>query len=252
MSILHVVIILIAGFIAGFINTLAGGGSFLTLAALNLVGLPLPVANASNRIAILAQNIMAVLGFRSKGFSDIRLSLHFAIPSLLGSILGAYVVGQVSDDYFKRFLGAMMLLMLITLIINPKKWLEGRPVEWTPGRRILIYGVFFLIGIYGGAIQAGVGILLIAAFVLTAGLDLVESNVHKVFVAGVFTVFALLTFALRGQVNWGVGLILAIGNALGGWFSSRLAVEHGQGLVRAVLAISLFILGLRYLGLLPF
>ena len=245
----QIAVILLAGFLAGIVNTLAGGGSFLTLAALDMVGLPVTMANGSNRLAVLVGDIMAAAGFRSKGMFSFRLSLHFAIPALFGAVLGAYLVIDLPELVFQRLLGITMLIMLVVLIVNPKKWLEGRPVVLTWKRRILTYLVFFGVGIYGGAIQAGVGLFLIIALVLTSGVDLVEANMHKVFVVGTYTVFALGTFALYGQVHWGMGAIMAIGSATGSWFTSRLAVERGQGFVRLVLGIALVILSARYLGL---
>ncbi len=245
----HIVLILVAGFVCGIINTLAGGGSFLTLAALDLVGLPGNVANGTNRLAILFQNISAVAGFRSKGASNFRTSLHFAIPALFGAILGAYLIIDLPEVVFQRVLGIAMLIMLAILVLNPQKWLNGHEVRMTPGRRVLIYIVFFFVGIYGGAIQAGIGFLMIASLVLTAGVNLINANMHKVFIGAVYTVFALATFALRGQVHWWLGIVLAIGNGAGAWFSSRLAVEKGQGMVRVVLGVALVVLAARYLGL---
>ena len=89
---LQIIIILGAGLIAGFMNTMAGGGSFLTLAALEFAGLPSAMANGTNRVAIAVQTIMAVLGFRSKGISNFKLSIQLAIPTLIGAIIGAYTV----------------------------------------------------------------------------------------------------------------------------------------------------------------
>ena len=248
----RILIVLLAGFGSGVVNTLAGGGSFLTLAALDLTGLPVATANGTNRLAVLIGDILAALGFRSKGLSSFRLSLNFAIPALFGAILGAYVIIDVPDVFFRRFLGVAMLVMLAILIINPKKWLEGRDVELTPARRALAYLVFFVVGIYGGAIQAGVGFLWITALVLMAGVDLVVANMHKVFIIGVYTLFALLTFALRGHVHWWLGLVLSAGYSVGAWLTSRAAVERGQGFVRLVLAVALVVLSIRYLGLMQF
>jgi len=244
----QLLVVLAAGLVAGFVNTMAGGGSFLTLIALDFAGLPLAVANGTNRVAILVQNIMAVLGFRSKGVSDWRLSLHFALPALVGAVLGAQFVGTLPEDVFKRVLGVAMLVMLAVLLINPKKWLAGREAEFTGRRRLIAYPVFLVVGFYGGAIQAGVGFLLIAALVLTAGLDLVRTNSHKVFIVGVYTAFAVVIFALRGQIDWLVGGVLAVGNGAGGWLASRLAVKGGERLVRIVLAVLLAVFALRYLG----
>jgi len=245
----HVALLIVAGFFSGIINTLAGGGSFLTLAALNLVGLPIGVANGSNRLGVLFGAIAGVLGFRSKGASEVSASLHYAIPALFGALLGAYLVIDLPEVVFERILGVCMLIMLVILIVNPKKWLEGREVVMTPRRRAVSYVVFFLVGIYGGAIQAGVGLILIASLVLTAGVDLVRANMHKTFITATYTVIALLTFALRGQINWVYGMVLTIGYGLGSWVSSRAAVQRGQGFVRLILALSLVVLATQYLGL---
>jgi uncharacterized membrane protein YfcA len=245
----HAVILIVAGFFSGIINTLAGGGSFLTLAALNLIGLPISVANGSNRLGILMGAIAGALGFRSKGASEFRASLHFAIPALFGAILGAFIVVDLPEAVFERILGICMLIMLVILIVNPKKWLEGREVVMTPRRRAISYVVFFLVGVYGGAIQAGVGLFLIAALVMTAGVDLIRANMHKVFVTATYTVVAILIFALKGQVDWVYGMVLTIGYGLGSWVSSRVAMDKGQGFVRLVLALSLVVLAAQYLGL---
>jgi uncharacterized membrane protein YfcA len=250
-TLLQIVVILVSGLIAGFVNTMAGGGSFLTLAALELAGLPGTMANGTNRVAILVQNIAAVLGFRSKGVSNIKLSLALALPTLLGAILGAYLVIDLPQQVFHRILGVAMLVMLAILVINPKQWLRGREVQFTPLRVAIAAVVFFVVGIYGGAIQAGVGFLLIASLVLVAGLDLVKTNSHKVFIVGIYTIFALGLFAFRGQVNWLLGLVLAAGNASGAWIASRLAVEKGERLVRIVLGVMLVVLAVRYLDLIP-
>jgi uncharacterized protein len=245
-------LIFAAGIGSGIINTLAGGGSFLTLAALDMVGLPIGIANGSNRVGVLLGAIAGVLGFRSKGVSAAQASLHYAIPALFGAILGAYIVIDLPEVAFKRVLGVSMLIMLVVLIVNPRKWLEGRVVQMTPRRRALAYVAFFLLGIYGGAIQAGIGLYLIAALVLTAGYNLVASNMHKVFITATYTAFALLTFALRGQVDWLYGTVVAAGYGLGSWVISRMAVDRGQDFVRAILAVSLLVLSAQYLGLFSF
>jgi len=248
----HVALLIVVGFVSGIINTLAGGGSFLTLAALDFIGLPIGVANGSNRLGVLLGAVAGALGFRSNGASEIKTSLHFAIPALFGAIVGALIVVDLPEVVFERVLGVCMLLMLAILILNPKKWLEGREVTMTPRRRAVSYLVFFLVGIYGGAIQAGVGFLLIASLVVTAGVDLVRANMHKVFVTAVYTVVAILIFALQGQVDWVYGMVLTIGYGLGSWISSRVSMDKGQDFVRLVLALSLVVLAAQYLGLFTF
>jgi hypothetical protein len=249
----QVAVILAAGFVAGFVNALAGGGSFLSLAALEMAGLPAAMANGTNRVALVVESVLAFFGFRSKGISDLRQSIQFAIPALLGAIVGVYVVIELPTVIFHRALAVAMLVMLATIVLNPGRWLQHRQVELTRRRKLLAYPVFFAIGIYGGAIQAGVGFFLMAALVLVAGLDLVRTNSHKAVIVGVYTVFALGMFAMRGQVSWLVGLVLAVGNGSGAWIAGRLAAERGELVVRIVLGIALAALSLRYLGVIsPF
>ena len=250
-SVVQIVVILVAGLFAGFVNTLAGGGSFITLVALEFAGLTSTMANGTNRVAIEVQNIMAVLGFKSKGVSNFKMSLHFAIPALLGAIVGAYVVIDLPERVFHRVLAVAMLFMLFTIVFDVKSWLKKRQITMTPRRRLLAYPAFFIVGFYGGAIQAGVGFLLIAALVLIAGQDLVRTNSHKVFIIATYTLFVLILFALRGQVNWVLGLVLAVGNGTGAWIASRLAATRGEKIVRVVLGVMLAVMAVRYLDIIP-
>ena len=139
-------------------------------------------------------------------------------------------------------------VMLGEILIRPKRWLEGRS-EFVDHRftwhQLLI---FFAIGIYGGFIQAGVGIFLLAGLVLGAGYDLVRGNAVKVLIVLCFTVFALAVFVINDQVVWAIGLILGIGNMLGAWVASRLAVERGAIFVRWVLIAVVAVSGAKLLG----
>jgi len=247
----HVLLILGAGLVAGFVNTMAGGGSFITLAALELAGLPAAMANGTNRVAIEVGAILSVLGFRKKGVSQFKMSLQFAIPALLGAICGAYVVVDLPELVFHRILAVAMLMMLAIVILNPKKRLQDHKIEMTPTRRALSCLAFVAVGFYGGAIQAGVGFLLIAALVLGAAQGLVRANSHKVFIVALYTLFALALFALKGQVNWLLGAVLSVGNGAGGWIASQLAVEKGDKLVRVVLGVMLAVMAVRYFGIIP-
>jgi uncharacterized membrane protein YfcA len=248
---LRVVWVLVAGLVAGYVNTMAGGGSFITLAALELAGLPAMTANGTNRIAIEIQSILGILGFKSKGMADWKLSLHFAIPALLGAILGAFVVIDLPEEVFHRVLGVALLLMLAVVIFNPKRLLREREVEMTPGRRLVGYVVLFLVGIYGGAIQAGVGFLLTFALVAVGGMGLVRTNSHKAFIVGLYTLAALAVFVVGGHVHLLYGILMGAGGGLGAWIASRLSVEKGEKVVKPVLIVMLLVMAVRYLGLIP-
>ncbi|MCP3906672.1 MAG: sulfite exporter TauE/SafE family protein, partial [Oceanicoccus sp.] len=171
----------------------------------------------TNRIAIIAQCMFAVAGFKRKGVSNFKLSLLLSIPAILGAIIGAYFAVDISDILFKRVLAVIMLLVLGLILWNPRHDSSGNSSSLGHRQLIIAMIVFFFIGIYGGFIQVGVGFIIIAALTSITGFNLVVTNSHKVFIAGIYTIFALIVFAFNGKVCWEIGLCLAAGMGLGGW-----------------------------------
>lgn len=228
-------LVVAAGFLAGFVNTLAGSGSLVTLPMLIFAGLPANVANGTNRVGILLQNVVAVGSFRRQKVLDLGHGLLLAIPAVVGSIVGAQIAVNLDETAMRRTIGALMVVMGLVILVRPKRWLEGR--AGGVRRRLGVTEVlaFFGIGVYGGFIQAGVGIFLLAALVLASGYDVVRANAVKLLIVLVFTISALAIFVLHDQVEWGIGLVLAIGNMLGAWVAARMAVRRGAGFVRWVL-----------------
>ena len=172
------VVLLVVGFVASTINTLAGGGSFLTLPLLMFMGLPAAAANATNRLGVLAQNVGAVWGFHRYGVLDWRWALGAAVPTAAGSALGAWLALGIGDREFKRILAFLMIGICLWTLVDgsrPSKPAEGTLVH----RPWLVRLGFFLAGIYGGFIQAGIGFLVLALTTL-AGFDLVRGNAVKV------------------------------------------------------------------------
>jgi len=244
-------IIVAAGFLAGFINTLAGSGSLVSLPALVFAGLPVNLANGTNRIAILLQNVVGVRGFRSHGLLDSRQATFLAIPAAAGAIAGAHIAVGLDEALMRRAIGFIMLFMLLVILVKPKRWIEGQPshVRDRPALRDLF--LFFLIGVYGGFIQAGVGIFLLAGLVLSAGFDLVRANAIKVFIVLFFTVPALAIFVMNQQVNWGLGLLLAVGNMSGALAGTHFAAKPGAAVwVHRLLVVVVLYSGIRLLGVL--
>jgi uncharacterized membrane protein YfcA len=229
--------VILAGFIAGFINTLAGSGSLVTLPLLIFLGLPATVANGTNRVAILLQNIVASTRFKREKVLDIKGALILGIPAVVGSIIGAQIAVNINEQVMRRVIGLVMVAMLFVIIVRPERWLVGR-VEEIPGQlNLKLILPLFLIGVYGGFIQAGVGIFLLATLVLAVGYDLVRGNAVKVFIILLFTVFALAVFLINGQVNWIIGLILGLGNMLGAYVATKLAIDKGTIWIRRILIV---------------
>ncbi len=240
---------ILAGFIAGFINTLAGSGSLVTLPLLIFMGLPATIANGTNRVGILLQNVVGLNSFRRRNVLDSRGVIFLGIPAVLGSILGAQIAVKLNDEIMELVIGIIMVIMLFVILLRPNRWLKGELTEIKNRPTLLHLIIFFLIGIYGGFIQAGVGIFLLAGLVLAVGYDLVRANAVKVGIILFFTISALIVFVLNDQVNWSIGLILAIGNMVGAWIGAKVAVERGAVWVRRFLIAIVIISALDLLGI---
>ncbi len=235
------------GFAAGFINTLAGSGSLVTLPMLILLGLPATVANGTNRVGILVQGLVSVATFRRRGALDFGGSLRLVLPAVLGAAVGAELAVDLNEALLRRLIGVLMLVMLVVVLARPTRFLAARRRE--RGVSIWIEApLFFLIGAYGGFIQAGVGIFLLAGLVLGAGYDLVGANGVKNLIVLVFTIAALAVFVINDEVRWLLGGLLAVGNGLGAWAGAHLAVEKGARFVRWVLVAILALSSIALIG----
>jgi uncharacterized membrane protein YfcA len=241
--------VIAAGFAAGFINTLAGSGSLVTLPLLIFMGLPANVANGTNRVGIFLQNIVAGSSFRRSGVLDLRGAVILAIPAILGSMAGAQIAVNLNEEIMRRTIGVLMIVMLVVILIRPQRWLHGTLEQLEGWPRVWQLALMFVIGVYGGFIQAGVGIFLLAALVLGIGYDLVKANGVKIAIILLFTASALIVFVRNGQVVWLVGLVMSVGNMLGAWAAARLAVEKGAIWVRRLLLVIVAVSAAELLGL---
>ena len=238
-------LLVLVGFIAGCINVVAGGGSLLTLPALIFFGLPPNVANGTNRIGIIIQNIFAVSGFKSKGVSSFPYSIYLALSATVGAIIGAQFAVDIKGELFNKILAIIMIVIVVFLFFKPKTTTQEL-VERITGKYLWL-GVlaFFFVGIYGGFIQAGVGFIMLLALSSINRFSLVKSNAIKVFVALIYSLSALAIFIFNDMINWKYGLILSLGNATGGWFMSRFSVKKGDGFVKVFLIVIVTIMAIK-------
>jgi uncharacterized membrane protein YfcA len=212
---------ILAGMLAGAVNTLSGGGSYLVLPMLLGLGLDGHTANATNRVGVLIQNLVGIGTFvREKRFPAPSLK-RFALPALLGAIAGASLAVRLDPRTFDVALGALMLLMFGLVLARPERFLrEPKPANDSRPRTVFF---MFLVGVHGGFIQAGVGILLLAVLVLDVGLDLVRANAAKLALVLIMTAPALIVFGVADQVDWNLGVLLAIGQSFGAFAAARFA-----------------------------
>jgi uncharacterized membrane protein YfcA len=243
-DILALALLITVGIIAGFLNVTAGGGSTLTLPTLIFLGLDTTIANGTNRIAILLQNISAVQSFKQEKLFDLKTSLILSLFTFPGAIAGALIAVNLNDDLFQTILGIVMIGIIISMII-PKKKSVGN--DSNPKPRLIKYISMLFIGFYGGFIQVGVGFLLMASLQWIMRLNLVMVNMYKVFIVLVYTIPALAIFIYTDNVHWLFGIFLAIGNALGGWWGAKIQVKKGEGVIKIVLVVAIFIMALKLL-----
>lgn len=230
-------LLLVTGLAAGIINTLAGGGSLLTLPVLIFMGLPPHVANGTNRIGILLQALVGTAGYRSKGINTYPFSLYLGASAFLGSLVGAQIALDIQGAVFNRILSIIMLCVVALIVFKPKHTLLDLP-ERLYGR-YLFYAIigFFFIGIYGGFLNAGVGFVIMLFLTQVNQLSLVKTNATKVALVFIYTLGALALFAWNDAIDWGLGIVLATGSSLGAWWSSRWSVDQGEGVIKIAMIV---------------
>jgi uncharacterized membrane protein YfcA len=243
-------LIIASGLGAGFINAISGGGAMLTVPALIFIGIPPGVANGTNRIAVVVQNIAALATYHRLGVANHHTGLSLALPATLGSLLGASVSIRLDDAQFRAMLGFVMLLMIGPILAEPylnekaARWRHAAQSGWMP------WGIFFLIGVYGGLLQIGVGIFVLVALSVLEGFDLVLANGIKVEIVLCLTTLALMLFIVDGKVMWTEGLMLSVSNAVGAWLGAHWGVKKGAFWIRVVLTATVIVMALQLLGVL--
>ncbi len=244
---IYLLLILFAvGTIAGFINVTAGGGSTLSVPVLIFLGLDAAMANGTNRVAIMIQNIFAVYAFKQEKYQQFKLSLKLSLLTLPGAIAGALLAVEISNALFEKILAIVMIGIVLSMIAPRSKKVtdnaENKAITWP-----VVFSMV-LIGFYGGFIQVGVGFLLMAAMNHLLKFDLVHVNMHKVFIVLIYTLPALLIFIISNNVDWAFGLCLAAGNALGGWWAAKISIKKGDRLIKAALIVAILIMSLKLLS----
>jgi uncharacterized protein len=252
MSVTEITIVIIAGILVGFINTLSGGGSIISLSLLILLGLPASIANGTNRISIFFQTLSSVGSFtQQKMFTSIK-PIWLSIPATIGAVIGAWIAVDVSEKIIEISMTTAMVIMVVFLFYKPDKWLKENAHLLAGKIKFWQLILFFTVGFYGGFIQVGVGYFLLMALVLGVGYDLVKANAVKNLIVFFYAIFALLVFIINGQVNYLYGIILSIGSIIGALIASYLAVKKGAAFIRAVIVLSVILTILQISGLVNF
>jgi len=231
-------LLVIAGVLSGFINTLAGGGSLLTLPALLLLGMPADIANATNRVGVLLQSLEGMRGFNRYGMLAKNALVPILAPTVAGSLVGALIASYLPPALLEPVLLVTLVAMAVVLVVHPTT------VSPPPGTVPLSVSEspagfigLFVAGLYGGFVQAGVGFVLIFALAGILRYDLVRANALKMAATGIFSAVALAVFVVRDQVLWIPGLILAAATVVGVRLSVGFAISVNQQILRWFLLV---------------
>lgn len=237
-------LLIMAGVLAGVINTLAGSGSAVTLSLLLFLGLDANVANGTNRIGAITQCGTALLAYRKSGKLNFlaKKSLYLIIFTFIGAMIGAYAATRFNPDDMETVIGYMMIVMFFVILVKPKRWLRETNLDVNINTPIS-FVIFFCIGLYAGFIQMGMGIMFLAALVLRAQFSLTDSNIIKIIIVFAFIIPVFAIFVFAGQVHWIYGILLATGQGIGAWLAARFALQHPRANIivhRLLIAVVLF------------
>jgi uncharacterized membrane protein YfcA len=222
------------GFVAGFINVVAGGGSLVTLPILIFTGLDASMANATNRVAILAQNLVATRTFAQKKLYKKQEALPLISAAVVGAIVGSFIVVQVPALMLKGIIAGLIVVMVLLIVFKRGMWSDEERKSRPRWQQVLL---LFGVGLYGGFIQAGVGLFFVWALVGAAAFPLLKANAYKVLIVLCYTAFALAVFIGHGLVDFRWGLILALGNMAGARVAAKMAIQKGNAFLRGALFV---------------
>lgn len=242
---IQAVILIVVGFFAGVINTLAGGGSLFTLPVLIFLGLPTNIANGTNRIAIVIQSLSGALGYKSKGISNFPFNIYLGISASIGAVIGAQIAIDLDGRLFNRILAIILIVVGGLILMNAKNLTHKLPERLTG--KYLLFGIigFFFIGIYGGFINAGIGIVIMLFLNRINRLSLVKTNASKTAIVFIYSSLALAVFAFNDAINWKLGLLMALGTSVGAWWASRWSVKKGDQVIRWAMLITIGIMAVK-------
>ena len=231
--------------LTGIVNTTAGSGTIFSVGTMLFLDVPLDIANTTNRLGVLFQNLSGILAIRRHGGVSHAVPFIAFFSTFFGALLGAYFAVDVSEQSLNWIALVVILAMsihIITALLKIEIFLlpKGLSNSVKPA-------IFFCIGCYGGFIQIGVGIVLLLGLKAMYGLDWIQANYFKLLIILAYTIPTLLFFGYSGMVLWVTGGALALGQIIGaylaGWGIS-INEKIAQGLPYIIL-IMLLVTGVK-------
>lgn len=235
------------GLVTGFINVFAGGGSLISFPLLILLGLPVSVANGTNKLGLVFGGLAGGINFLHKGEIDIKEILPLIPVSLVGVFIGSKLSIDIDEKLYVSIISIIMVLVLIVVVVKPQRFIQGERIR---ANKISLIIIFSLIGFYAGFIQIGMGYLVIIALSLATDFTMLKITAYKVLIAGaVFVTTSAVIFIFYGKVVFAFGLSLGVGNALGAYIGSNMAIKNGDKIFKPILVLAVIGMSIKLSGI---
>ncbi len=244
---LSFIFILIIGLIGGFFDTFVGAGSLITIPTLIFLGLPPSIAIATNRLGVTGSDIAGWYKFHKKKFIDYKIAIVLAIPSLLGSIIGANLVLEFNESLLKKIVAIMTILIMILIILNPRIGIEKNKKKILKKEYYAAVFLSFIVGIYGGFYGAGAGIFIFYILILFFGQTFLESAATRKLANLSFSVMAAIVFAYKGIINYLWVIPLFVGTLTGAYFSAHYSEKIGNVWIKRLFIMIVSVMVLKLL-----
>ena len=239
-------LLFIAAFLAGFIDSIAGGGGMITVPAMLLVGIPPLETLGTNKLQSLFGSASASIAYARKGHVDLAGQLPMAVMSALGAALGALLATVVPGDVLKAVLPFLLVAIALYFAVKPSVGDVDKTRRMTPF--LFSLTLVPLIGFYDGVFGPGTGSFFMLAFIALAGFGVLKATAHTKFLNFGSNLGAFIVFVLYGVVLWKVGLLMGAGQFAGAQVGSRFAMKSGAKIIKPLLVITCVALAIRLLA----
>lgn len=239
-------LLFLAAFVAGFVDSIAGGGGLITVPAMLIAGLPPIDTLATNKLQSLFGSGSATMAYARAGHVDLKSQLPMALMSALGSAVGAGLATFVPGDVLRAILPVLLVVIALYFLLKPNLGDVDKARRMAP----FLFGVTLvpLIGFYDGIFGPGTGSFFMLAFVTLLGYGMLRATAHTKLLNFASNIGAFAVFFVSGAIHWKIGLVMGLGQFLGAQAGSRLAMRSGARIIRPLLVIACIGLAIRLLS----
>lgn len=240
-----ILLLALAAFVAGFIDSIAGGGGLIALPALLLAGFSPVQALGTNKLQALFGSGAATFAYAAKGHVDLKAQLPSAFLSFLGAVVGAALATILPGEWLRAVMPVMLVVIALYFAFKPRLDDIDRARRMTP----FLFGltVVPLIGFYDGVFGPGTGSFFMIAFVALAGYGVLKATAHTKLLNFASNIGGFAAFAIAGAVVWQVGLMMGVMQFLGARLGAALAMRKGAAIIKPLLVTTCVLLAIRLL-----